>query len=73
MGGKARSSIVERHEQDAHATSRDDEALLLFLSAPLPRPGGVTSPFSSSSLRLCAFALHPSSLLPSRTSLHARE
>jgi UDP-N-acetylglucosamine 2-epimerase (non-hydrolysing) len=73
MGGKARSSIVGRHGQDARATPRDDEALLPFLSAPLSRPGGVSSPFSSSSPRLCAFALHPSSLLPSRTCLHARE
>ena len=53
IGGKARSSIVEGHGQDAHATPRHDEALLPFLSAPLSRPGGVTSPFSCSSLRLC--------------------
>jgi hypothetical protein len=40
----------------------------------MPMPRHVkTRPFSCSSLRLCAFALHPSSLFPSRTSLHARE
>jgi hypothetical protein len=47
IGGKARSSIVERHGQGAHATARHDEALLLFLSAPL---------------RLCVTSLFPSSL-----------
>ena len=47
IGGKARSSIVERHGQDAHATARHDDALLLFLSAPL---------------RLCVTSLFPSCL-----------
>jgi hypothetical protein len=34
-GGTAGRSPVERHGQDAHATSRHDEALPLFLSAAL--------------------------------------
>jgi hypothetical protein len=42
------SPPVERHGQDAHATAADDGALFTFLSAALPRRGGVNFLFPSS-------------------------
>ena len=56
-GRGAGRSPVERHGQDAHATARHDEALPLFLSAALPRPGGVSPPCPP----------------PSRKSVHPRQ